>query len=405
VGYQNLGDIQDIDQDFTPRSLVTVVQDQDQHLLTGEFTLRSPDKRRFEWVAGLHGFRQVSSRRVDVSYGDDGVIVYKLPAPQIKRKDYDFRNRGFAAFGQLTFKNLIIKGLDITVGIRADQETDRLVYSHHLLMNDTDTHLESFDHSEPFFEVLPKWSLQYRIGRSWMTYAAISKGYKSGGFNSTFEREEDQTFDSEFTWNYETGVKFKSRDNRVMASASVYYIDWKNQQIYQPVPSGQGSMLVNAGKTVSRGFELEGSANPFRNFVVNLAGGYTHARFTDYVANPAKGIDYTGNRVPYVPEYTWFAGASYRIPVGIRLLDEIRLSANMQGIGSIFWNDANAIEQTPYELLGARIELFYRNFSLAIWGTNLLNESYNIFLFQALGNTYAQPGQPRLVGMTLTSVF
>ncbi len=405
AGYQYLGDIQSIDQDFSPRSLVSVIQDQNQSLFTTEVALRSHDNKKFEWVAGVHGFRQLTDRRVDVTYGDDGVIVYKLPAPQIKRKDYAFGNTGVAVFGQFTLKDLLIRGLDMTMGIRADLENDRLVYRYNLLMNDTDTRLDTFNHAVPFHEILPKFSLNYRIGSAWMTYASVTKGYKSGGFNSTFEREEDQTFGSEFSWNYEAGLKVKTRNNRLMANASVYYIDWKNQQIYQPVPSGQGSMLVNAGKTASKGFEVEGSVIPVKNFVANFAWGYTFAQFTDYVANPAKGIDYTGNMVPYAPRYTWFTGATYRLPFRFKLLDEVRLSASMQGIGKIYWNDANSLEQKAYQLLSARMEFFYRSFSLAVWGSNLLNSSYNVFLFQALGNTYAQPGQPRLVGMTLSTTF
>jgi iron complex outermembrane recepter protein len=238
-----------------------------------------------------------------------------------------------------------------------------------------------------------------------MMYTSIGKGYKSGGFNSTFERTEDQTFDSESSWNYEAGVKVKSPESHWMINLSGFYIDWSNQQIYQPVPSGQGSMLKNAGKTSSKGFELESSVVPFRNFTANLSCGYTHAMFIDYVANPAKGINYNGNMIPYVPRYNWFTGATYRLPLKGRFPDEIHFSLSYQGTGKLFWNDANSLHQSPYQLLGARIEVHYRDFSVALWGSNLLGTHYNVFLFQALGNTYAQPGQPRLVGISLNAGF
>jgi len=79
-----------------------------------------------------------------------------------------------------------------------------------------------------------------------MTYAGFAKGYKSGGFNSTFERPEDISYDPEYSYNYEAGIKLSSRDNKLKVNANLFYIDWLNQQVYQPVPSGQGAMLKNA---------------------------------------------------------------------------------------------------------------------------------------------------------------
>jgi iron complex outermembrane recepter protein len=405
VAYQFLNDDQDIDQDFTPKDLLAVSQLQKQNLLTTEVNLRSPDNRRFEWITGVYGFRQLMDRRVDVGYGQDAIPVYRLPATQTRRKDYAFGNTGAAMYAQFTLRDILLKGLDMTMGIRADHEKGRLDYHYEILMNGITTPQDNFDHSASFFELLPKWSLQYRAGSSLMMYTSIGKGYKSGGFNSTFERTEDQTFDSESSWNYEAGVKVKSPESHWMINLSGFYIDWSNQQIYQPVPSGQGSMLKNAGKTSSKGFELESSVVPFRNFTANLSCGYTHAMFIDYVANPAKGINYNGNMIPYVPRYNWFTGATYRLPLKGRFPDEIHFSLSYQGTGKLFWNDANSLHQSPYQLLGARIEVHYRDFSVALWGSNLLGTHYNVFLFQALGNTYAQPGQPRLLGISLNAGF
>jgi iron complex outermembrane recepter protein len=91
-------------------------------------------------------------------------------------------------------------------------------------------------------------------------YALVSKGYKTGGFNAIFEREEDLMYDPEESWNYEVGFKTSLHQNRIIAEAALFYIDWTNQQIYQTVPSGQGSMLKNAGHSVSKGFEVSGRA-------------------------------------------------------------------------------------------------------------------------------------------------
>lgn len=40
-----------------------------------------------------------------------------------------------------------------------------------------------------------------------MIYGTITRGFKTGGFNTSFERDEDRSFDPEYSWNYELGTK------------------------------------------------------------------------------------------------------------------------------------------------------------------------------------------------------
>lgn len=404
-GYQYIDDLQDIDQDFTPRNLLVVTQDQQQHLLSQEVILRSTGSKRLEWVTGGYGFFQLMDRTVDVGYKADAVPVFRLPGELNKVKDYVYTNRGAAVFGQLRVKDVLTEGLDFIVGARLDQETDSLDYLHTMVMGENTIPQEAFEKGFDFLEFLPKAALYYSVSDQVSTYFSLSKGYKSGGFNSTFERPEDESFGSEYSWNYEWGVKTGSANKRYVANLALFYIDWTNQQIYQPVPSGQGSMLVNAGKSRSLGFELEALVRPMENLTANLSVGYTDARFTDYVRDEAKGISYSGNRIPYVPGFTWYGGATYRLPVYRSFVDEIHLNVNMTGVGRIYWDDQNTLDQDPYALLNARVDYQIRDFTLGLWARNLLNKEYLAFQFTALGNHYAQPGNPRLLGVSFSMRF
>ena len=404
-GYQFMSDLQDIDQDFTPRDLFKVTQDQDQAVLTQEFQLKSTGDKRIEWITGIYAFGQDIYREVDVFYSAEAVPLYRLPGMLSRIKTYDMLNTGTALFGQVKVKDLLIKRLDLILGARLDQETDRLDYTHFTRMNGNDIPADAFDHSYSFLEFLPKAALQYRISDLASTYFSLTKGYNAGGFNTTIERPEDETYGPEFSWNYEYGFKAQSRNGRYSLAGALFYIDWKDQQIYQPVPSGQGSMLKNVGESLSRGFEIEATASPVKNLAASFSLGYTEARFADYVRDSVKNIDYSGNFIPYVPLYTYHTGATYRIPLYHKVVDEIRLSLTWQGTGRIYWDDTNTLTQDPYGLLSARIEYLFKSFTFALWARNLLNQNYFAFQFSALGSHYAQPGVPRILGATLSARF
>jgi iron complex outermembrane receptor protein len=164
-------------------------------------------------------------------------------------------------------------------------------------------------------------------------------------------------------------------------------------------------MLKNAGESKSLGFEIEALARPIKNLTTNFSIGYTSAKFVDYVRDESKDINHNGNYLPYVPLYTFYAGVSYRIPLYRNFIDELRFNANLNGIGRIYWDDANTITQDPYQLLNLRVDYQIRDITLGFWARNVLDTNYTAFQFSALGHQYAQPGNPRLFGMSFTVHF
>ena len=77
--------------------------------------------------------------------------------------------------------------------------------------------LDAFYSKLKFSQVTPKFALQYMFPSSGIIYATVTKGYKTGGFNTSFEREEDRSFRPESSWNYEVGGKHPFLDNRLRA--------------------------------------------------------------------------------------------------------------------------------------------------------------------------------------------
>jgi iron complex outermembrane recepter protein len=397
---QYMDDYQDIDQDFTPARLYFVEQWQKQNMIAQEISVQSTENSRYEWLFGVFGFYQGLDKQVDVTYDVDLQKAQKLPGELIVAKTYDNSTSGLAFFHQSTLK---IGDLSLIGGIRIDSEKARLDYQHYRILMGNSTQMEDVQSSLEFFEILPKVAIQYNASANFAPYATITKGYNSGGFNSTFEREEDRSFKPEQSWNYEAGLKARFLENKLFTNLAVFMIDWENQQIYQPVPSGQGSMLKNAGKSKSRGFEAEIKAVPFTNFETWATIGYNKAEFVSYIRSAT--LDYSGNILPYVPEFTASLGGNYTINLNKKLIRNIHLYTVIQSFGKHYWHEDNSAWQDKYNLLNSRITLSRENMELALWGKNLLNSTHNSFYFTALNNAYAQVGKPVSMGVSLKFMF
>ncbi|VBB44270.1 conserved exported hypothetical protein [uncultured Paludibacter sp.] len=398
TSYQYLSDNQKIDQDFTKDSIYFVIQKQKQNMISQEIILNSNKKQKYSWLIGTYGFIQQFNNSVNTN-------IYTSKKQNDKR--YDHIIKGGALFHQSTLNNFLVKNLSLIAGIRMDVETDNLSYKCDttntktaVTSNEADTTYNPLNS----FEFLPKVALNYKWDKN-NIYAVIARGYKTGGFNSTFERPEDLTFDPEYSWNYEIGVKSSLFNDFLYADLSLFYIDWKNQQIYQTVPSGKGSMLKNAGHSSSKGFETMLKTKTFCGFDLQASYGLTYAKFITFVQNA--NTDYSGNYIPYVPKHTLSLMAKKTVDFNSDILDKIVFNILYRGAGEIYWNDANSHKQDFYGLLDANISFIRKNFQFDIWGSNLTNNYYEAFYFeiQNLGKKYVQTGKPLQAGVKLSVNF
>ena len=395
TSYQYLNDNQDIDQDFTPDSLYFISQKQKQNMLSQELITRSKGNQKYNWLLGGYAFYQAFDNAVNVD-------VYKSRMDYLKT--YDHKINGYAIFHQSSLANFLIENLTLTGGIRFDSEKDILKYKYNMNLRGKFSNLaDTVYPSLNSLEIIPRIAVNYKVNKS-NFYVVVARGYKTGGFNSTFERPEDLTFDPEYSWNYEAGIKTPLLKGRLYADASLFYIDWKNQQIYQTVPSGRGSMLKNAGHSVSKGGELSLKTIPLKGYEFTFAYGYTNAFFVSNVVNST--TNYNNNYLPYVPRHTIALQAGKSIKVkNSPVLDNVKINLLYRGAGKIFWDEKNSHKQSYYGLFDAKISLIRKSLQFDIWGKNLLNTEYSSFYFEALGNKYVQTGRPMQLGMNLSVKF
>jgi outer membrane receptor protein involved in Fe transport len=219
TGYQFLKDDMRMDQDYTPRSVFSIRQMQQQHSVSQEFTVKSDNRNRYRWVLGAFGFYDHRVIDTPVAIKEDGMTIMQghldmamermgAPLRLVYANDridlpgiYTKPSRGAALFHQSTLNEFLgIDRLSATAGVRFDYEHTGIDFSTesdggdvNLVFNipgrpmppmfvEGDTLLEG-NYSKDYWEILPKFALKYELSRNAHMYLSASKGYKTGGYN------------------------------------------------------------------------------------------------------------------------------------------------------------------------------------------------------------------------------
>lgn len=346
-----------------------------------EFRLSSSDQKSpLQWLAGLYGF----SEEVDTHAGFFGLS-----------KDTDYDTKGYAVFGQTTYT--FFDRLHLTAGLRFDQQNSDGTQKSNTV---PDPYSADLEHSE----VLPKGSISFDATKDVMLYATVAKGFLAGGYNYAFaEGSGNLTFDPEFIWNYEIGMKSSWFNNKLTLNAALYYIDISDKQVQEFLAGPAVRSITNAAKATSKGFELELEARPAVGWRIFGGIGYADATFDDWVSDEPTGgtFDYSGKRLAFSPQYTYNAGAEYIHASGLFG------RADLTGVGDFYTDPKNADSSKVdgYNLVNLRLGYKSPRFDVALWCKNVFDkEYYTNKLFYSLG-TVVEDGPPRTLGVRVTYRF
>lgn len=395
TAFQYIRDRQGIDQDFTANDTYFVKNRLMQTMLSQEFILKSNNNSRYQWLWGAFAMAQHINNTVETQYitKDNAFPTnYRIPV------------NALALYHQSIIK--LFSGFSFIAGLRWDYEHSTLNYlreTYQLSTNGARKEVKNVNSSLHFNQITPKFALQYQDERNNNTYYfSVTRGYKAGGFNQTFQKEEETSYDPEYNWNYELGGKMNILKDKLYAEASLYYIDWRKQQVNQTVP-GVGNVIHNAGHSSSKGFELALNSSPLKNLNIAISYGYTYAKFIEY--QKSAKLNYSGNMLPMVPRNTLSCSASYTLyPSRTPFIDKIVLTAGLTGLGKIYWAEDNEVAQNFYALLNAKISITSGIFTWECWGKNITDTHYNVYCFKSSAD-YAQVGKPAYFGTSLLVKF
>lgn len=169
----------------------------------------------------------------------------------------------------------------------------------------------------------PKVNVSFQADRDNLFYGTIAKGFRIGGANVPIPLSlcaaditrlggVPTTYNSDSLWSYEVGSKNKLFDRKLTFSGSAYYLEWKNIQQASYLTSCGFQYTGNFGTVHSKGFDAQLQWTIVHGLNLDLAVGYTSARYSRTTPSLGSGnLSTQGDTVPGVAPWTVTAGAQY----------------------------------------------------------------------------------------------
>ncbi|MEM9619375.1 MAG: TonB-dependent receptor [Pseudomonadota bacterium] len=341
--------------------------------------------------------------------------------------------RNYAAFGEATF-NATDK-LSLTFGARFDTEQvdqdlfDSLQVRPIPSLGDptldavTAAAASQFSNDvtvvgdNDFSAFLPKGVVTYNWTDDLATSFSVQRAYRAGGLSvNTFRAAlapvgSDQatleslnivnSFDPEFTMNYEFALRSQWFDKRLTVNANAFLINYSDQQVNIALSANPlDSLTDNVGESRLFGFEFEAFAEPVDGFELNVNFGFTDTEFTDG-ADTVSG-DLTGNEFAFAPRWTAGFGARYTHSSGLFGNVLFRAQDNAFAQPDNNPTSINDAFSTVDLIFGYTAE----DFRVEVFASNVLDEKY--FTFNPVEpnvGAVGAVGDPRVIGGRIVAGF
>lgn len=416
-------DLKDLDVDATPFNtarfdLIGLYAKQ----VTQELTLTANLGERADLVAGAFYMRGDSSEPLYLSLPTFANYLVYLPEETLK---------SYAAYAQ--FRYQVTDKLRATVGGR--YTTDDKSYE---MASSVGGVPRLMSDDGKFTAFTPRAVLDYTPTDETLIYASVSRGFKSGGFNTLGDVTMPvNRFNPEYVWNYEAGLKAMMFDRKLRIGLTGFYADYTNlqQTVFRLNEATQVRFprVENSTAAKIKGVEFEGEANPFKGLRLTGAVTYLDATFGFFCNNnplyptvptspscvgatrdgqplPSGAVQLKGNTLTQAPEWQYNVAAQYTLAVSDdwSLTGRVDYKWQSRTYFDIYNNPQNS--QAAYGLVNGSIEVAAhdRAWSLLAWVRNAADKRYVSQGSAGSGATAAvtgSMGMPRMFGVTLTRQF
>jgi len=254
----------------------------------------------------------------------------------------------------------------------------------------------------------PRITVNYTTPGGTLIYAVFATGRKPGGFNGTAGVTAETQYPGTQFVNYlpekskggELGVKFDALDRRLRVNITGFYNELTDYQLTTSIPNPAGtgavtSIVSNAGKAQTKGLELEITAAPADNLLINLGLSYVDAKFTsgcdadEFILNSGGLRPNFDTRNPTPAGLALCDISGRKLPLGSPIIvnGSVSWSKELNSNGLEFFANSNfSYEDAKYIqvdnlaktgdafLLNARLGIKTERFSIAVFGRNLTDE-------------------------------
>ena len=353
-----------------------------------ELRLTSNSAGRFKWILGA--FYQDREEVQDIAVGlDPGAPLNQQPGnitTFVLRQTNVTRSKSYAFYGSASYD--ITDHLQLSGALRYDHDSASAV----------NTLVAGSDKARVFTQPQPKVQLSYKFNRDVLLYSSFSVGFRSGGYS------QNSAFENELTKNYELGLKTTLFDGAATFNASVFHIDYQNQQVsfvqLQPVVVRQ---VVNIDESTIDGMELEITARPLPNLTISGGVGVADTTIRKISASAlTTGLDLNaliGNKSPLVPPVTFNASFDYTLPIDDKL--GLLFHGDYRREGGYNFDLANSIRTGTNDLINGKIAIQAKGWQAGVWANNLTNNRYATNVGVS-GTPYRYPNMPRSYGIEVS---
>lgn len=439
------------DSDNSPLELSRGYTDAKSKQYSQEFRLASPREDRWNWLSGIHLFKEdIDSYSASARLPNGSVPAFIGSSTNALNNfsytDYSHKASSFALFGSTTYN--WTDAFATTLGARWSTEKKETDISRRSATGAGITAASygniaqwwnSFNATNLFTnpaglvtnfdaEQEKRWNSftydftpEYKINDTSRAFFKFAHGQKSGGFNTAATATAAlNTVKPEKLNAYELGYKSEWLEGRLNFNSSLFYYDYDDVQVnVVGVPAGATttvSYLQNAKSASIKGLELEVEALPTNR--LRLVGniGLQSSEFKELVVQNST-TNFNGNDLVRTPNFNSLLSATYRIP----------LDNDAKIVSSIDWrytsdqfyfvNAQNASQNAYYKLLGqqgyslvnARVTYSTKGDRISVTGyvNNLFDKEYTAHALPAAPATGATTiyGSPRTAGISLTLRF
>ena len=253
--------------------------------------------------------------------------------------------------------------------------------------------------------------LNYKPNNDILLYANVSKGYKSGSYQS-LPAASSVAFapvTQESVLAYEAGFKVSAFNHKVQLNGAAFYLDYRDKQIRSIILDpifGSSEGLINVPKSRIAGFELSGTFRPFDGLKIapSITLVDSKVRGNLFTVTPDSTlVNARGEAFPYTPRWSGNTDVEYRWALSDKLEAFIGGSATYQTRTNGGFGEVPTYRVRGYTLVDLRAGIEGENgrWNASIWGRNVTNVYYWNTATRASDAATRFAGMPVTYGFTL----
>ena len=263
-----------------------------------------------------------------------------------------------------------------------------------------------------------KLALEYQVIDRTMIYTSLTRGYKAGGINSeALAKAKDEglnldadffkqhtSFDPEYLYSAEFGVKGSSLDEKLTLRLAAFYMHRDDIQLkaWQVKDQQFTGYVDNASSGSNYGLEIEGSYQLTPNLFITGSAGYLDTKINDFVTK--SGLNQDGREQAQAPKYQYAFSARYN------LTNALYAMVGVEGKDDYYFSDSHNSQAPNTNLVNVSLGYEADMWAVRAWARNVFDETVPTRGFEFGNNpldgyatqTYTQLGEPRVAGVTFT---